>query len=567
MPRKSSFLMGFETGSALMRGAQADARARQQTAMNARLNERRLQAMDAELRAEQEKRDLLLRNRTRATNALEGARNAFNSLSGEATTPDQQAAAWTVWAKARGEYVGDIALSPTHLKAFEAWEDGLKEGQLYKSWSDLRAAKDAKRMAAVNASIKKTQDAATTIANANNIAATPIELDDPEAEKKARTLNDAWSATEEAIKTPGTSTVEQFRDTYLMEDGKPLFSPTVMALAEKRFSHAAMPAKDKLSNAEAMYEFLNKQPVPEELKGKVDAITAQNDATLKDMGAGGASKWKWDQLRILGDELSAAVQANDNDAVDAAQKRLNMFSSMFGTARQTITVDKDGNITISEESNRFDPQTDKPTQRNLRAEMSATENAIMDMDRIISSYSDKYVGWMGVGKAAVFDKVLPQFGIDRWTNLKRVKFQDQVSHNLQPFVRAHISEPRITDKEYERASKIGLNNTLPPAVFLQRYATIREIYMDKLRQHAKDTGVKPLILMTGPELLSQVGGITDQTGDKFPLGKEEAVRIFSKRPDLGPSGGWTIKRLEKMVVEKKITGAQAAFWAANANLN
>ncbi len=230
MPRKSSFLMGFETGSALMRGAQADARARQQAAMNARLNERRLQAMDAELRAEQEKRRVAAENKGKAFAALKRARDHFNEMSGEAKTLEERSKFWVDWrTKVRPSHIRDIYLDGQAEKIFSAWEAGLEAGEERQAYDEVNSVRKAMSTAKVARKVGSLSNAAETLDEANNYLPEPIDQEQEGWLKRALDVVAGVRNAKAAASILWEMEEKDFTEQYLMVDGTPKYRPAVMA--------------------------------------------------------------------------------------------------------------------------------------------------------------------------------------------------------------------------------------------------------------------------------------------------------------------------------------------------
>ena len=242
MARKSSFLMGFETGSEMWSKATRDAAMRAQVldaqkdrAMKAKMDKTREERLRQEIDWKNKQLNLEQSNRDDALSATQQARMELEDVDlGSAEGMG------IYFDKIKVNYYPSISKDPGSKRRWDAWESALLSSTAGKQWEAFSDAKNAASVASVQFGIEQQKKRLGLIAEANQLTNNTFDPLNPDHIVTSRALVASHKNAAEAATALGGTPADVFDKDYLRDkEGNYLFKPGVISSLKTKHKTAA----------------------------------------------------------------------------------------------------------------------------------------------------------------------------------------------------------------------------------------------------------------------------------------------------------------------------------------
>ena len=129
-------------------------------------------------------------------------------------------------------------------------------------------------------------------------------------------------------------------------------------------------------------------------------------------------------------------------------------------------------------------------------------------------------------KSEFFDKILPAGGLDKFANIKRLKFRSELGANAYAMARELLEESRMTDADFQHLRKYTPEEWMEKPEVLAKLRSLNELVRAKLMIQDKRAGKAPLFSLSPVEFFNQMDVPNEKFGGAVTVPSEIAPAVI-----------------------------------------
>ena len=169
----------------------------------------------------------------------------------------------------------------------------------------------------------------------------------------------------------------------------------------------------------------------------------------------------------------------------------------------------------------FEETAEEREQRGKRLSM------LKNMDDLLQTAEKQdWTGLIPGLKSEFFDKILPAGGLDKFANIKRLKFRSTLGANAYAMARELLEESRMTDADFQHLRKYTPEEWMEKPEVLAKLRSLNELVRAKLMIQDKRAGKAPLFSLSPVEFFNQMDVPNEKFGDAITVPSEIAPAVI-----------------------------------------
>ena len=169
----------------------------------------------------------------------------------------------------------------------------------------------------------------------------------------------------------------------------------------------------------------------------------------------------------------------------------------------------------------FEETAAEREQREKRLSM------LKNMDDLLQTAEKQdWTGLIPGLKSEFFDKILPAGGLDKFANIKRLKFRSKLGANAYAIARELLDESRMTDADFQHLRKYTPEEWMEKPEVLAKLRSLNELVRAKLMIQDKRAGKAPLFSLSPVEFFNQMDVPNEKFGGAITVPSEIAPAVI-----------------------------------------
>ena len=214
----------------------------------------------------------------------------------------------------------------------------------------------------------------------------------------------------------------------------------------------------------------------------------------------------------------------------------------------------------------FEETAGEREQREKRLSM------LKNMDDLLQTAEKQdWTGLIPGLKSEFFDKILPAGGLDKFANIKRLKFRSELGANAYAMARELLEESRMTDADFQHLRKYTPEEWMEKPEVLAKLRSLNELVRAKLMIQDKRAGKAPLFSLSPVEFFNQMDVPNEKFGGAVTVPSEIAPAVIRNSLSFRYINGneknpVTADYISGLVREGKVDKENATLWIGHLGL-
>ena len=201
-----------------------------------------------------------------------------------------------------------------------------------------------------------------------------------------------------------------------------------------------------------------------------------------------------------------------------------------------------------------------------RAQREKRLSMLKNMDDLLQTAEKQ--DWTGLVPGLTsefFDKILPSAGIDKFANIKRLRFRSELGANAYAMARELLEESRMTNEDFRHLRRYTPEEWMEKPEVLAKLRSLNELVRAKLMIQDKRAGKAPLFSLSPVEFFNQMDVPNEKFGGAITVPSEIAPAVIRNSLNFRYIKGneaypVTAKYIQQLYKDNKLSRDNAALW-------
>ncbi len=201
-----------------------------------------------------------------------------------------------------------------------------------------------------------------------------------------------------------------------------------------------------------------------------------------------------------------------------------------------------------------------------RAQREKRLSMLKNMDDLLQiAEKQDWTGLIPGLKSEFFDKILPAAGLDKFANIKRLKYRSKLGANAYAIARELLDESRMTDADFQHLRRYTPEEWMEKPEVLAKLRSLNELVRAKLMIQDKRAGKAPLFSLSPVEFFNQMDVPNEKFSGAITVPSEIAPAVIRNSLNFRYINGnerspVTAKYIQELYKDNKLSRDNAALW-------